>query len=93
MGETGKKFRAALVTLTSGRDADKNASAASELIRAGAAQGAHYVQTPENTGLIEPDIERLRAIAEPEERHRVLAALVDVARGISASGCTSVRSA
>lgn len=83
MGETGKKFRAALVTLTSGRDAQMNASASAGLIRAAAAEGAHYVQTPENTGLIESDIERLRAIAQPEAKHRVLAALAEVARDLS----------
>ena len=82
MGDFGKPFRAALVTLTSGRDADENASVASELIRAAHARGAHYIQTPENTGLIEPDIERLRSIAEPEGKHRVLAALVAVARDL-----------
>ena len=82
MSSPGKTFRAALVTLTSGRDADTNATAAVGLIRAARAQGADYVQTPENTGLIEPDIERLRAIAEPEAQHRVLARLIDEARDL-----------
>jgi predicted amidohydrolase len=75
MGENGYAFRAALVTLTSGRDVERNIAAAAELIREAHAEGALYVQTPENTGLIDPDIERLRAIAEPEAGHRALAAL------------------
>jgi predicted amidohydrolase len=75
MGETAKTFRAALVTLTSGRDADRNAATAAGFIREAHALGAHYVQTPENTGLIEPDIEHLRDTAEPEASHRVLASL------------------
>lgn len=72
----GTTFKAGLVTMTSGSDLDANTAAACRLVREAAAQGASYVQTPENTGLMAPDRERLHALAEPEERHRVLVALV-----------------
>lgn len=48
-------FRAACVQLRSSDDMAENIRDASALIREAAAQGAHYVQTPENTCLMAPD--------------------------------------
>ena len=76
----GTTFKAGLVTMTSGSDLDANTVAACRLIREIAAEGASYVQTPENTGLMAPDRARLQALAEPEDRHRILAALVSLAK-------------
>ncbi|MEZ5925952.1 MAG: carbon-nitrogen hydrolase family protein [Hyphomicrobiaceae bacterium] len=79
MDKTGTAFRAALVTLTSGSVVERNICAASGLIREAAAQGASYVQTPENTGLMEPDRDQLRALAAPERDHQVLRRLSELA--------------
>jgi predicted amidohydrolase len=59
-------FRAALVQLRSGREIGPNLAAAEDLVRAAAAQGAQFVQTPENTSLMEMNTERLFARIEPE---------------------------
>lgn len=80
MSLMGTTFKAGLVTMTSGSDLDANTVAACRLIREIAAEGASYVQTPENTGLMAPDRARLQALAEPEDRHRILAALVSLAK-------------
>jgi predicted amidohydrolase len=49
------KFRAACVQMRSSDDMQANIADASALIRDAAGQGAHYVQTPENTCLMAPD--------------------------------------
>lgn len=48
-----KRFRAALVQLRSGRSVDANLDTAEVLVRHAARGGAVYVQTPENTALME----------------------------------------
>jgi predicted amidohydrolase len=50
-----KRFRAALVQLRSGRSVAPNLELAEALIRRAAQGGAVYVQTPENTALMELD--------------------------------------
>ena len=82
MGDTATTFRAALVTLTSGGDVERNVAAAASLIREAAGRGAHYIQTPENTGLMEPNRDRLQALAAPEQSHRALADLVALAHDL-----------
>ncbi len=73
-------FRAGLVQLRAGRDVDQGTHAAVALIRKAAEGGAHYVQTPENTVLMELEPKRLfAAIARegetaPLARFRELAA-------------------
>ena len=69
---SGTTFRAALVQLCSGRSVDPNVAQAEALIREAAAGGAHYVQTPEVTTLMELETKRLFAAAEPEEGNRAL---------------------
>ena len=75
-------FRAAVVQLRSGRDKVKNIAAAIELIRAAAADGAQYIQTPENTGLMELDKARLISELEPETNNGGLAAFSAAARDL-----------
>lgn len=48
-------FKAACVQLRSSDDVQENISAASELIRDAARQGAQFIATPENTTLMAPD--------------------------------------
>ncbi len=67
------KFRAALVQLRSGRSVAENLDRAEGLIRRAAKGGAVYVQTPENTGLMEVRPELVLAAAEAEERSAPLA--------------------
>jgi predicted amidohydrolase len=73
-------FRAALVQLCSGRSIHANLDQAETLIRRAAQGGARYVQTPENTAVMELEPKLVLAAAEPEaasvplERLRALAA-------------------
>ncbi len=62
-----KTFRAALVQLRSGRSVEPNLAVAERLIRQAAADGAHYVQTPENTSLMELDRKALFANTAPQD--------------------------
>ncbi|MGA7458511.1 MAG: carbon-nitrogen hydrolase family protein [Methyloceanibacter sp.] len=74
-----KRFRAALVQLRSGRSVEANLEAAERLIRRAAEGGAVYVQTPENTALMELKPELTLQTAQTEgasaalERFRALA--------------------
>jgi deaminated glutathione amidase len=76
---SGRSFRAALVQLCSGRDVDRNVADATVLIRQAAAGGAHYVQTPEVTTLMELESAKLFAAVEPEEGNRALQRFRDLA--------------
>jgi predicted amidohydrolase len=73
--ESEKRFRAALVQLRSGRNVDTNLERAEASIRHAAQGGAAYVQTPENTAIIELEPERVLATAEAEEDSVALARL------------------
>jgi predicted amidohydrolase len=75
-----RRFRAALVQLRSGRSVKPNLDKAQELIRRAAKGGAIYVQTPENTGLMELKPELVLSAAETEERSAPLAHLRALAR-------------
>jgi deaminated glutathione amidase len=76
------RFRAALVQMCSGRDVSKNVKDAVALVREAAAAGAHYIQTPEMTTLMEADREQLRAMVQTEARSDALAAFTDTARDL-----------
>ncbi len=76
------KFRAALVQLRSGREIGPNMAAAEDLIRAAAADGAHYVQTPENTPLMEMQTERLFERIRPEAETAILDDFARLARDL-----------
>ena len=75
-------FRAGLVQLRSGREVAKNIADAADLVRAAAAAGAHYIQTPENTGLMELDKARLLSELKPEAANPALAIFSDQARDL-----------
>jgi predicted amidohydrolase len=69
------QFRAALVQMRSARTVEPNIAAAEALIREAAASGAVYVQTPENTNILEPDSEALFAALTDEGSDPTLKAL------------------
>ena len=77
---SNRHFRAALVQLRAGRTIAPNLDAAEALIREAARGGAQYVQTPENTALMELDPAlvlaqvRNEASSEPLRRFCALAA-------------------
>jgi predicted amidohydrolase len=60
------QFRAALVQMRSARTVEPNIVAAEALIREAAAAGAIYIQTPENTNILEPDPVALAAAITDE---------------------------
>ena len=68
-----RRFRAALVQLRSGRDVEANVQSAEALIRRAAQGGAVYVQTPENTAMMEFKPELVLEAAETEEDSVALA--------------------
>ena len=73
-------FRVGLVQMCAGRDVEKNLLDASCLIREAARQGAHYVQTPEITTLMEMDRARLFAAVRPQEGNAAIAQFGALAR-------------
>ncbi len=75
-------FRAGLVQLCSGRSVANNVATAIDHVRAAAAQGADYIQTPECTTLMELDPVRLMAEIEPEANNAALAAFTAAARDL-----------
>ena len=74
------RFVAACVQMRSGRDPLANRDAAAALVRQASDQGAHYVQTPEMSSLVERSRPALFDKVGPEERDPTLAALREVAR-------------
>jgi predicted amidohydrolase len=73
--QTDRRFRAALVQLRAGRSIESNLAQAEALIKRAAKGGALYVQTPENTTLMELEPERLFALLQSEEESVPLARL------------------
>jgi predicted amidohydrolase len=76
------KFRAALVQLRSGREIAPNMVTALDLIRRAVAEGARYIQTPENTPLMELDSSRLFERIRSERDTAVLGEFADIARDL-----------
>jgi len=72
-GERKRRFRAGLVQLRSGRTVASNLDKAEALVRRAAKGGAQYVQTPENTGIMELKPELVLAAAESEGKSAPLA--------------------
>lgn len=68
-------FRVGLVQMRSGRSVPPNLEMAETLIRRAAKGGACYVQTPENTAIMELEPERLFAEVEAEENSAPLVQL------------------
>ncbi|MER2604520.1 MAG: carbon-nitrogen hydrolase family protein [Siculibacillus sp.] len=74
------QFRAALVQMTSSRSIAENIAAMDALVREAAAKGAVYVQTPETTGIMDEDPERLFATLREEADDATLAHARGLAR-------------
>jgi len=70
-----RHFRAALVQLRASRSIAPNLDQAEALVRQAAKGGADYVQTPENTALMELEPQRLLALVQPEAESVPLARL------------------
>jgi predicted amidohydrolase len=77
---TARPFVAACAQMRSGRDPLGNRDDAVALIREAAGLGAHYVQTPEMTSLVERSREALFEKITVEDRDPTLAGLREVAR-------------
>ncbi len=67
MAKTKDQFRAGLVQMRSGKDIKDNLFQAEALIRDAAGRGASYVQTPENTLIMEVDAKHLLEKIATEE--------------------------
>jgi deaminated glutathione amidase len=76
------RFRAALVQLCSGREIAPNMAYATALIRAAATGGAQYIQTPENTALVELSSDRLFERIKPESETTILGDFAGLARDL-----------
>ena len=87
-----RKFRAALVQLRTGRDVIRNIDAAAKLVREATALGADYVQTPEQTSLMELDRKSLFGHIFEEEHDTSARRVPGIWPAISRSICTSARS-
>lgn len=74
-----QRFVAACVQMRSGRDPIANRDRAVAAIREAASLGADYVQTPEMTGLVERERERMFAHVRSEAEDPVLLALRETA--------------
>ena len=79
-GSPDRRFRAALVQLRSSRSVDANVEAAETLIRRAAQGGAVYVQTPENTALMELNSELTLQLAQTEDASAALSRFRALAR-------------
>lgn len=79
-GEASGRFIAACVQMRGGRSPGVNRDHAVAVIREAAAGGAQFVQTPEMTGLVERDRQRLFESASVEDEDPVLLALRETAR-------------
>ncbi|MEZ5730655.1 MAG: carbon-nitrogen hydrolase family protein [Hyphomicrobiaceae bacterium] len=74
------RFRAGLVQMCTGRDVERNLATAGRLVREAAAQGAHYVQTPEVTTLMEMDRKRLFTAVAAEDGNPAITHFSGLAR-------------
>ncbi len=68
MADSKNRFRAALVQMRTGKDIQENLVQAEAFIREAARRGANYVQTPENTLIMEVDAEHLLEKISPEDQ-------------------------
>jgi len=80
MSAAAATLRVGLIQMRSGRSPAANIDAAAKLIAEAKAGGAHYVQTPEMTNILEAKREALMTAIAPEHEDPSLAALRDSAR-------------
>jgi deaminated glutathione amidase len=68
MAGSNDKFRIGLVQMRTGKTVEENLKQADSLIRDAAGRGANYVQTPENTLVMEVDAQHLLAKISAEDK-------------------------
>jgi deaminated glutathione amidase len=68
MAGSKDKFRVGLVQMRTGKTIEENLKQADSLIRDAAGRGANYVQTPENTLVMEVDAQHLLAKVSAEDK-------------------------
>jgi predicted amidohydrolase len=73
-------FKGGRGQLPAARAPEPNIRMASDLVRQAKAQGADFILTPENTGMMEPNKPALLEKARPEAEHPLLPAFADLAR-------------
>ena len=78
-----QSFRAGLIQMCSGRQILDNLTEADRLIREAAAHGAVYIQTPENTALLELDPKITRREAQSFDDSSILTKFQDLARELN----------
>jgi deaminated glutathione amidase len=67
MAATKDRFQVGLVQMRTGKEIQNNLVEAEALIREAAGRGAHYIQTPENTLVMEVDAKHLLKKIAPED--------------------------
>jgi predicted amidohydrolase len=80
MVKSKDKFRAGLVQMRTGRDVQENLAQAEAFIREAADMGAEYIQTPENTLLMEVNSQHLLEKIRPEDETEGLRSFSELAR-------------
>ena len=70
MADTKTKFRIGLIQMRAGKNIQENLAQAEAFIREAARRGAKYIQTPENTLVMESDARSLLQKTLPEFRQR-----------------------
>ncbi len=75
-------FRAACITLCSGRDPARNIEAASDLVRDAVADGAQIVFTPENTLVMEAGGRQIFEVTRPEDETPAVSQLAALAQDL-----------
>ncbi len=73
------RFMAACIQMNSGTSVADNLTDATQLIRQAAALGAHYVQTPEMTTIVEQKRAALEAAIAPEQNNPAITAFASLA--------------
>jgi predicted amidohydrolase len=68
MADSKSKFRVGLVQMRTGKSIEENLKQAETFIRDAAGRGANYVQTPENTLVMEVDAQHLLEKISPEDK-------------------------
>ena len=73
-------FTAAVIQMCTGTDPDRNIERLRVLVAEAAAKGAHYVQTPELTGVLRRSRRGMMEVLRSEAEEPLVAAAADLAR-------------
>jgi deaminated glutathione amidase len=80
MADTNTSFRVGLVQMRAGKDIRENLAQAEDFVRRAAGQGARYVQTPENTLIMEANASSLLEKIAAEQETEAVGLLAGLAR-------------